>query len=850
MKRKHLLQKMTPKQPLHAQVLFTILAFLAMAVLSYVFMSTIMRSHLVRNSETLLTFQRAGIETSLVEFRTPLELTAWEARNMILRGEDAQSIRDYFVNISSRFDSNERHRLSVNGLVGYFETLPDGPAFITSLENQPETVRLAEHPWYGAAIRAGSDIAETVVYDDMFTEEAIFVYSRCIYDDEGRRLGVVGLRMVISAMGREVIETALAQGGYGMLLSRDLVMIAHPHQDFVGRQLHELDVTIAGFAGELRRGLEISERPVITFKNEGAVAFFRKLSNGWYLGLVTPNGTYYQSARLMMVILGILALTFATALIGVLISIDRARKKSDTESKHKSVFLANMSHEIRTPMNAIIGMTSIGKTASDAERKDYCFTKIEDASNHLLGVINDILDMSKIEANRLELSPVEFNFEKMLQRVVNVVNFRVDEKQQKFMVYLDRAIPKVLIGDDQRLAQVITNLLGNAVKFTPEYGSVSLDIRLMENVNDYCTLQFSVTDTGIGISPEQQVKLFKPFQQAEADTTRKFGGTGLGLTISKSIVEMMGGKIWVDSRNKKGVTFSFTVQLKQGAGGEEGLLAPGVNWDNIRIMAVDDDPVVLVYFKEIAQGFNVFCDTAISGKDALRLVERNGSYHIYFVDWKMPEMDGVQLAAELKSRESSKSVVIMISSAEFTAVENEAKKAGVDKFLSKPLFPSAIAEAINECLGVDKQKIKEAQTDIDGLFEGHCILLAEDVDINREIVLTLLEPTLLKIDCAENGAEAIRMFSQAPEKYGMIFMDGQMPEMDGYEATRSIRVIEEELDSASETGKPHRRIPIIAMTANVFREDVDRCLDAGMDGHVGKPLDFEDVLDKLRLYLQ
>jgi CheY-like chemotaxis protein len=228
-------------------------------------------------------------------------------------------------------------------------------------------------------------------------------------------------------------------------------------------------------------------------------------------------------------------------------------------------------------------------------------------------------------------------------------------------------------------------------------------------------------------------------------------------------------------------------------------------------------------------------------------MERHGGYHIYFVDWRMPGMDGVQLAAELRSREFSKSVVIMISSAEWAAVESEAKKAGVNKFLSKPLFPSAIAEAINECLGVDREKIKDAQTDIDGLFAGRHILLAEDVEINREIVLALLEPTLLKIDCAENGAEAARMFSQAPDKYDMIFMDVQMPEMDGYEATHSIRVIEEKLSAAS-TDNTLRRIPIIAMTANVFKEDVEKCLQAGMDGHVGKPLDFEDVMDKLRLH--
>jgi signal transduction histidine kinase/DNA-binding response OmpR family regulator len=858
------LRKIMPKHPLHAQVLFTALAFIAMAFFSYTFMNSIVHDHLVRNTDAVLNFQKASLETSLEEFKSPTELTAWEARNIILRGGDAQSMQDYYDTIYSNFSSNKRHRLSVNGLVGYFETLPDGPTYITSLENKPENFDPAEQPWYGAAIAAGGKIAETVIYDYIITREAILVYSRCIYDDEGHQLGVIGLRMVISAMGNEVIETALAKGGYGILIDQDITIIAHPNRDFVGMKLNELDIPLADFENDLRIGIDISEYPLITYQNEDAVVFFRLLSNGWHLGLVTPNGPYYQSVTNMMIILSILGVTFASALIGVLISIDRARKRSDTESRHKSTFLANMSHEIRTPINAIIGMTAIGKSATDIERKDYCFTKIEDASNHLLGVINDILDISKIEANKLELSPVEFNFEKMLQRVVIVVNFRVDEKRQRLMVHIAKEIPKTMIGDDQRLAQVITNLLSNAVKFTPENGSIGLDISLTKTQNgfweknDYCTLQVSVTDTGIGMSPEQQAKLFQAFQQAEAGTTRKFGGTGLGLAISKCIVEMMGGRIWVESEIGKGSSFIFTVQLKKGTMNEQGLLNPDVNWDNVRIMAVDDDPDVLVYFREIAQGFNIYCDTAISGEEAIRLVEMNGTYHIYFVDWKMPGMDGVQLASALKSgdllksdlskSESSKSVVIMVSSAEWAAVESNAKKAGVDKFLAKPLFPSAIAEAINECLGVDKHKIKEAQKDIGGLFAGKHILLAEDVEINREIVMTLLEPTLLDIDCAENGEDAVRMFSQSPDKYGMIFMDVQMPGMDGYEATRSIRVIEEKLNSASTDNNLHR-IPIIAMTANVFKEDIEKCLQAGMDDHAGKPLDFEDVLDKLRHYL-
>ncbi|MDR0497444.1 MAG: PAS domain S-box protein, partial [Treponema sp.] len=240
--------------------------------------------------------------------------------------------------------------------------------------------------------------------------------------------------------------------------------------------------------------------------------------------------------------------------------LETALEAANSASHAKSAFLANMSHEIRTPMNAIIGMVTIGKSSDDSERKDYCFSRIENASKHLLGVINDILDMSKIEAGKFDLSVAEFNFEKMLQSVVNVISFRVDEKRQKLTVHIDKAIPEILIGDDQRLAQVITNLLGNAVKFTPEKGSISLDTRFLEEENGIDILQISVTDTGIGISPEQQSRLFQSFQQAESSTVRKFGGTGLGLAISKNIVEMMGGKIWIKSEPGEGSTFSFTIQ--------------------------------------------------------------------------------------------------------------------------------------------------------------------------------------------------------------------------------------------------------------------------------------------------
>ncbi|AEF82678.1 GAF domain-containing hybrid sensor histidine kinase/response regulator [Leadbettera azotonutricia] len=414
---------------------------------------------------------------------------------------------------------------------------------------------------------------------------------------------------------------------------------------------------------------------------------------------------------------------------------DAAREQAIRASQAKTDFLSNMSHEMRTPMNAIIGMTAIAKGSDDIEKKEYCLKKIEDASTHLLGVINDILDMSKIEANKFALSFANFNFEKMVQKTVNVINFKVEEKHQNLSVRIDDSIPAMLKGDDQRLAQVIANLLSNAVKFTPEGGSIRLEADLAPGsdgksndiadsntvsnavISSTYTVKVSVIDSGIGLSPEQKGRLFSSFEQADSSTSRKYGGTGLGLAISKRIVEMMGGNIWVESELGKGASFIFTAVLEKGK------------------------------------------------------------------DEKVIQLEGQGGEAEAEKDE--------------------------------------------------------------GAFGGSTILLAEDVDINREIVLSLLEPTRIAIDCAENGVQAVKLFTENPGKYDMIFMDVQMPEMDGYEATRKIRELEK-----SSAAKQVPQIPIIAMTANVFREDVEKCLEAGMNGHVGKPLDLEEVISTLRQYLK
>ncbi|MDR2727163.1 MAG: response regulator, partial [Deltaproteobacteria bacterium] len=412
------------------------------------------------------------------------------------------------------------------------------------------------------------------------------------------------------------------------------------------------------------------------------------------------------------------------------------------------------------------------------------------------------------------------------------------EKRQRFGVHIDGKIPDMLVGDDQHLAQVITNLLSNAVKFTPEDGVIRLSAQHAEEDGDRVRLRIEVSDSGIGISAEQQTHLFRPFQQAESSTTRKFGGTGLGLAISKHIVEMMDGEIWVESELNQGATFAFTLWLKRGSAPRESVVSDRLA--SIRVLAVDDEPDLLEYFAEIAARIGYACDTAPSGEEALDRIAHSDPYDICFVDWRMPGMDGTELTRRIKAGSTGKPpAVIMTSAAEWSSMEDEAKSAGVDGFLPKPLFPSVVADCIRGHLGL-KQEVEEDAPAEQESFAGHCILLAEDVEINREIVLTLLEPTGLTVDCAENGAMAVSMFRAAPERYGMIFMDLQMPQMDGYEATQCIRALH-----VPQAGS----VPIVAMTANVFREDVEKCLAVGMKGHIGKPLDLDEVMEKLRQYL-
>jgi CheY-like chemotaxis protein len=495
-------------------------------------------------------------------------------------------------------------------------------------------------------------------------------------------------------------------------------------------------------------------------------------------------------------------------------------------------------------------MINIAAEADEIQTIKRYLEKADSASKYVLGVINNILDLSKIEADKFELSFLEFDFEKMLADIINVTNVRAEEKHQDFSVNLNVNVPPFIIGDELRLSQIITNLLTNAIKFTPENGKVALNVDKTAEPDGEIILRVEVADNGIGISEDQQKRLFTSYSQADSGIAKKYGGTGLGLAISKRIVELMQGQIWIESELKKGSKFIFTIKAKKGTDKTKIQLSPKLNLDDVRILAVDDSWETRTYFAHVMKAFNLPFDTAAGGAEAIEMIKtRKGTpYNIFFVDWQMSNMDGIELTKRIKEISGDKSNVIMFSMTDWSNIKDEAISAGVKQFIPKPILPSVLLNAINDCFEIkpkeDSGEGEAGKTVFN--FAGHTILVAEDMEFNREILVKYLEKTGISVDFAENGRIVVSMFKENPGKYSLIFMDVNMPETDGYEAARQIRAFEAEHKLLLEEQKG---VPIIAMTANVFKEDIEKCLEAGMDDHLGKPIFPKDVYGKLKTYL-
>ena len=516
-----------------------------------------------------------------------------------------------------------------------------------------------------------------------------------------------------------------------------------------------------------------------------------------------------------------------------------ALDEAEQANKAKTAFLSNMSHEIRTPMNAIIGLDSIALNDPETpeKTKEY-LAKIGDSAEHLLGLINDILDMSRIESGRMTLKNEEFSFQKLLGAVNTMFSGQCADKGLEYHCHINGQVDEYYIGDTMKLRQVLINILGNSVKFTPEGGKVELNVEKIAQFEGQSTLRFKISDTGIGMSEEFIPHIFETFAQEDSSATNKYGSSGLGLAITKSIVEMMNGEIQVESEKGKGSVFTVTVTLADSSrtGKEDSDL---ITVKEMSVLIVDDDPVACEHAKLVLEKAGIASEIASSGAEAIEMVQlrhaRREPYNLILVDWQMPEMDGVETTRRIREIVGNESAIIILTAYRWDDVLEEALQAGVDSFIAKPLFAATVIEEFNSAVNRKGLMTKKLESKAD--LTGRRILLAEDVAINAEIMVMVLESRQMQVEVAENGRIAVDKFAEHPAGYyDAILMDMRMPEMDGLEATQTIREMDRE---------DAKTLPIIALTANAFDEDVQRSMQAGLNAHLSKPVQPELLYETL-----
>ncbi len=615
--------------------------------------------------------------------------------------------------------------------------------------------------------------------------------------------------------------------------------------------------SIEQFVTELQRSMEKDQDYSVMFKmnNERLQMYCSALpSSEWYLVTIMPYGTLNeaieQQGKISLIVFFISCTLILIVLISVFVKyygmskaqfneLETAKQSAEEANKSKSEFLSNMSHDIRTPMNAIVGMTTIAlANINDKERTENCLKKIVISSKHLLGLINDVLDMSKIESGKMTLNVELVSLRDIMDSIVSIVQAQIKSKNQKFDVFIYDITSENVLCDSVRLNQILLNLLSNAIKFTPEGGSIEVALHEQESPkgDDHVRILLKVKDTGIGMSEEFLAHIFDSFTREDNKRVQKTEGTGLGMAITKYIVDAMGGEIEVESAQGVGTEFNVTLDFERPSEQEKDMILP-----DFTMLVVDDDQQLCESTTASLRSIGISADWTLDGESAVQMVTQHhkthNDYHIILLDLKLPGMDGIKTAKEMRKQLGNDVPIILISAYDFSEIEVEAREAGISGFLSKPLFRSTLYYGLKPYIDTPEIKTVPEKKTVD--FTGKRVLLAEDNELNWEIASELLKELGLELDWAENGQICAEMFKRSPVGYyNAVLMDIRMPIKDGYEATDMIRSMD----------RPDASLPIIAMTADAFAEDIRKCMEHGINAHVAKPIDIKELSRMLSSY--